>query len=81
MGPCGPREGAHGTPEGDGPWDLLGPKSDLGRRPGHVALGALGIPRAPSYMILSMLIRKGGQGLYFLDFKIILIDFLFSNQI
>ena len=75
MGPCGPREGAHGTPEGDGPWDLLGPKSDLGRRRGHVALGPLGTPRAPFYMILSLLIRKGFKVYMFFDFKVILIDF------
>ena len=79
LGPCGPSEGAHGTPEGDGPWDLLGPKSDLGRRRGHVALGPLGTPRAPFYMILSLLIRKGFKVYMFFDLKVILIDFFKSN--
>ena len=49
-------------------WDLLEPKSDLGKPGGHVALGSLGTPRAPFYMILSMLIEKGIQGLYVFRF-------------
>ena len=35
---------------------------------GHVALGPRRTPRAPFYMILSMLIKKGVQGLYVFRF-------------